>query len=138
MAETTGLTGDPAIVEALKGRDLTQPVAMLNLLKFRDQARYAKDSGETPCTGREAYARYARLVKPVLEPLGATVMLTGVVWMIGRPDEWDQSFVVRYHQATDILNLGADPAYQKAAHHRTAALADSRLLMLAFDSSALD
>ena len=138
MATQSGLTADQSIAEALRGRDLTQPVAMLNLLKFRQRAIYAADSGEAPCSGREAYARYAALVRPVLEPLGAAVILTGVVWMIGEPDEWDQAFCVRYKRATDILNLGADPAYRKVAHHRTAALADSRLLMLAFDSSALE
>jgi uncharacterized protein (DUF1330 family) len=137
MAETSNWTGDPEIDEALRGRDLSQPVAMLNLLKFQRRARYASDSGETPCSGVEAYARYAKLVKPVLEPLGATVILTGVAWLIGRPDEWDRSFIVRYNHATDILNLSADPAYRKVAHHRTAALADSRLLMLTFDATGL-
>ena len=35
------------------------PVFMLNLLRFRDQARYAPDFDATPCSGREAfYGRY--------------------------------------------------------------------------------
>ena len=137
MAATSDWTGDPEIDEALGACDLTQPVAMLNLLKFRRQARYAADSGEMPCTGEEAYARYAKLVRPVLEPLGATVILTGAVWLVRRPDEWDRSFIVRYNHASDILNLSADPAYRKVAHHRSAALADSRLLMLTFDAAGL-
>jgi uncharacterized protein (DUF1330 family) len=137
MAETSNWTGDPEIDDALRGRDLSAPVAMLNLLKFRRHARYAPDSGETPCSGVEAYARYAKLVRPILEPRGASVILTGVAWLIGRPDEWDRSFIVRYNHATDILNLSADPAYRKVAHHRTAALADSRLLMLTFDAAGL-
>jgi uncharacterized protein (DUF1330 family) len=137
MTQTEGLTTDPQIAEALRGRDLSQPVAMLNQLKFRRYALYAEESGEAPCSGAEAYARYAALVKPILEPLGAAVILTGVAWLIGPSDEWDRSFVVRYPHATDILNLPANPAYQRVAHHCTAALADSRLLMLAFDPTGL-
>ena len=36
------------------------PIVMLNLLRFSPQANYPSDSDETPCSGREAYARYSR------------------------------------------------------------------------------
>ncbi|WNO03453.1 hypothetical protein [Rhodoferax mekongensis] len=35
-----------------------KPVTMLNLLRFKEQAEYTPECKETPCTGREAYARY--------------------------------------------------------------------------------
>ncbi len=69
--------------------------------------------------------------------MGAQVLLTGSIWMIGRPDEWDRTFVVRYRQGADILNLLANPEYGAIVFHRTAALADSRLLMMDFDDSGL-
>ncbi len=137
MAKTTSLIDDPAVAELLGRRDLSQPVGMLNLLKFRDQALYELESGEAPCTGEEAYARYAALVRPILEPMGVTVILTGVAWFIGPANEWDRAFVVRYARGGDIYNLGTDQAYARVAHHRTAALADSRLLMMDFDPSGL-
>ncbi len=44
-------------VRALRDATTTGPVTMVNLLKYRAEARY--DAGtEPPCSGREAYARY--------------------------------------------------------------------------------
>ena len=34
---------------------------MINLLRYRDRAAYAKDSGAEPCSGREAYGRYGQV-----------------------------------------------------------------------------
>lgn len=35
------------------------PVMMINLLRYRDQADYGDRTDVTPCSGREAYRRYA-------------------------------------------------------------------------------
>jgi hypothetical protein len=50
---------DPTDDQLRARRDLPddRPITMVNLLKFHAQARY-EDGGETPCSGREAYARY--------------------------------------------------------------------------------
>ena len=131
------LVTDPEVRAQLAARDLSKPVGMLNMLKFRKRALYAEDSGQSPCSGEEAYARYAQAVAPILAPLGAQVLLTGAVWMIDRADEWDRVFVVRYDRGEHVLGLLANPDYARIVFHRTAALADSRLLMMDFDSSGL-
>jgi uncharacterized protein (DUF1330 family) len=136
--KSSSLITDNAVLDWLSQHDLSKPVGMLNLLKFRPQAAYAADSGEAPCTGAEAYRRYGALATAILAPMGAKVILTGAVWLIGTQDEWDSAFVVRYERASDLINMSSDPAYLKIVHHRTAALADSRLLMMEFDGRGLD
>ena len=122
----------------LASRDRTRPLGALNLLKFRPAAVYEPGSGDVPCSGAEAYSRYASRVSPLLEELGARVILTGKLWLIERPGEWDAAFVVYYPSGDAFVSLTRDPAYRRIAHHRTAALADSRLLVLDFDDRWLD
>ncbi len=129
-------TDPEAVAAAMARRDLDKPVGMLNLLKFREHAHYAPDSGEEPCSGEQAYARYAQLVAPLLHAMGARIILSGYSWMIGSEDEWDRAFVVRYERASDLIGLPGKPEYLRIAHHREAALADTRLLMMDFDDSA--
>jgi uncharacterized protein (DUF1330 family) len=116
----------------LRGIDLSQPVGLLNLLKFRAEALYAPDSGETPCSGAEAYRRYGEAVTPILEGMGATVCLSGLRELIGAADEWDMAFVVRYPSGHVYRSLRGIPAYQAIVHHRAAAVADSRLMIMQF------
>jgi uncharacterized protein (DUF1330 family) len=137
MNKPSTLITDLAILDWLKQHDLSKPAGMLNLLKFRPQAAYGADSGEPPCTGAEAYRRYGALATAILAPMGARVILTGAVWLIGPESEWDSAFVVRYERASDLINMASDPAYLSIVHHRTAALADSRLLMMEFDGRGL-
>ncbi len=136
--KSSPLLRDPAILGWLEQHDLSQPAGMLNLLKFRQQAAYDAASGEPPCTGAEAYRRYGALASTILAPMGAKIILSGVGWLIGPPDEWDSAFIVRYERASDLINMISDPAYLRIVHHRTAALADSRLLMMAFDGRGLE
>jgi uncharacterized protein (DUF1330 family) len=116
----------------LRGIDLSQPVGLLNLLKFRETALYAPESGETPCSGVEAYRRYGEAVAPILEALGAVVYLSGLRELIGPSDEWDMAFVVRYPSGHAYRSLRGIPAYQAIVHHRQAAVADSRLMLMQF------
>jgi uncharacterized protein (DUF1330 family) len=116
----------------LRGIDLSQPVGMLNLLKFRAEALYAPDSGETPCSGAEAYRRYGEAVTPILQGMGATVHLSGLRELIGAADEWDMAFVVRYPSGHVYSSLRDIPAYQAITHHRAAAVAESRLMLMQF------
>jgi hypothetical protein len=116
----------------LKGIDLDQPVGMLNQLKFRDQALYEPGSGEPPCSGREAFDRYSDLIMPILKGMGAGLILNRMVELIGPQREWDMTFVVRYRRALDLVTLPKNEHYRAAVHHRTAAVADSRLVMMRF------
>lgn len=108
-----------------------QPILMLNLLRYRDLAAYPQDSPHAPCSGREAYRRYSRTALAKVQAVGGNVEVLASVHMalIAPADEhWDDLLLVRYPSPQAFLSMLADPDYQAATQHRTAALADARLL----------
>ena len=104
------------------------PIAMLNLLRFREQA-LEPDSG---MSGAEAYGLYGQAVAPFLEAAGGRV-LSSVHCdesVIGPAEpEWHMAITVEYPSRQAFIGMVSDPAYQEIAVHRTAALADSRLVL---------
>lgn len=115
----------------LESLPMDKPVTMLNLLRFRDTADYADDDRQKPCTGQEAYARYAAVAREKLAVLGAEVVWSGKPQgvLIGpEGDHWNEAFLVRYPTADAFFQMLSMPDYQAATVHRTAALDDSRLI----------
>lgn len=116
-------------------RDRQRPV-MLNLLRFRTVADYsdAPDlAPATPISGAEAYALYVAHTLPLLRASGGDILWRGRAdaFLIGPEDEtWDEVLLVQQASAAALLAMARDPAYRKVMGHRTAALADSRLLPL--------
>ncbi|TJY59023.1 DUF1330 domain-containing protein [Sinimarinibacterium sp. CAU 1509] len=106
------------------------PVTMLNLLRFRAEAAYPADSGCTPCSGREAYARYStQAFGKVREVGGELVYQADAIGRFIGPDgeDWDEVLLVRYPSLQAFLAMVSMPDYQAMTVHRTAALADARL-----------
>lgn len=105
------------------------PVVMLNMLKFRETAEYPE--GGPQLSGREAYARYRKAASKLVAEVGG-----GPVWSgnakaaIIAPDgeQWDEVFLVRYPSIEKFLQMISSQAYQDVVVHRSAALADSRLI----------
>lgn len=107
------------------------PLLMLNLLRFQPQASYASGSSHAPCSGREAYARYSQTALRKVRGVGGEVqvMAAAQAALIAPADEqWDELLLVRYPSKAAFLSMLADPEYRAATEHRTAALADSRLI----------
>jgi uncharacterized protein (DUF1330 family) len=107
------------------------PVVMINLLRFRERAAYAADAGETPCSGQEAYGRYSAAVGPLLAGVGGRPIWVGLgrhTVIAPEGEAWDQAILVEYPSRKAFLDMVTSPAYQAVVHHRTAALADSRLI----------
>lgn len=107
------------------------PILMLNLLRFAAAARYPSDSPHGACSGREAYARYSQTALTKVQGVGGEVqvMARAHVALIAPADErWDEMLLVRYPSKAAFLGMLADPEYQAATVHRSAALADSRLV----------
>ena len=122
----------PESFRALK-RDVPPsiPVVMVNLLRYRDQAAYPAGSEHTPCTGREAYARYSKHALAAIQEAGGRVVFRGVPlsFPIGPPDErWDEALVVNYPSIEVFFSTIMAPDYQAQAVHRSAALEDARLM----------
>lgn len=110
-----------------------QPVVMLNLLRFREQAAYGAADQAEPCSGREAYKRYSQTSLQTIAAVGGRVIFGGKAHeaLIAPPGEgWHQVFLVQYPSPAAFRAMVALPQYQACVHHRTAALADARLVPL--------
>lgn len=106
-----------------------QPVVMLNLLRFRDRARYKEVAPEL--SGREAYGLYMKEAAACVKAVGAEVIWSGrsVGSLIAPPDEsWDQVLLVRYPSIDAFMAMIESTEYKGVVKHRTAALEDSRLV----------
>ncbi len=112
--------------------DREGPVVMINLLRYREQAEYPEGAPFPPCTGREAYARYSEVaLQKVSEAGGRPIWLGQVQLNVIAPDAevWDDAVLVEYPSRRSFLEMVAKPDYQASSVHRTAALADSRLIL---------
>jgi uncharacterized protein (DUF1330 family) len=117
--------------DAFKALPRDEPVAMLNLLRFREKAAY-EDGREA--TGAEAYAAYGQESAPVFRRVGGEILWRGRpdVMLIGPADkQWDLVFIARYPTAAAFLEMVTDPDYREAVKHRQAAVLDSRLIRTA-------
>jgi uncharacterized protein (DUF1330 family) len=106
------------------------PIVMLNLLKFRDFAEY-EEIATARVTGRKAYERYSRAVVPLLWEVGGQILWMGKARagvIILDDESWDEVVLVHYPSRGAFVRMITSDAYQAIMRHRTAALADSRLI----------
>lgn len=127
---------DRAQFEAFKSLNRDQPIEMLNLVRFRDQAAYpdGHDLANAGLSGAEAYRKYGQDSGPIFARLGGRIVWRGAFQsvLIGPSDEhWDEVFVARYPTAHAFLEMVTDPDYRKAVIHRQAAVETSRLIRCA-------
>jgi uncharacterized protein (DUF1330 family) len=111
-----------------------EPVVMINLLRYREQADYGNRTDIEPCSGSEAYRRYMKQAGAFVIAAGGAVIWQGApkALLLGPPKErWDLALLVRYPSKEAFIAMVSDPAYQAITLHRTAALEDSRLIATA-------
>ncbi len=115
-----------AQIADIASADMDQPVAMVNLLKFKEKATYADDAPEAKenLSGAEAYMRYGIGVYKVLESIGAKPLFNGPAsrYVIGDGEAWDAAAVVWYPSRKVFLEMTASEDYQAIHHHREAGL----------------
>ena len=103
------------------------PVVMLNLLKFAKSA--SDDSGGS---GAASYETYGEKMRDIMAERGIKLLWRGradsVVIGDDDGDGWDMVLLVQYPSRKVFLEMGANKEYEKVGEHRTAALADSRLI----------
>ena len=112
-----------------------QPVHMLNLVRLRPVAEYPADHPDhgKGLSGLEAYRAYGRTTAPIFARLGGRQVWAGrpEVMVTGPQTEaWDLAFIAEYPSAAAFLAMVSDPEYREFVKHRTAGVADSRLLRL--------
>jgi len=115
-------------------QNIQGPVTMLNMLRFKHTADYSLIphlAPEAPISGRQAYQRYMEATMPFLREAGSEILIYGKSnsFLIGPENEkWDEVLLVKHASVAEFMKFAQNEAYLKIAGHRTAALADSRLL----------
>lgn len=119
---------------ALFKRNISGEVVMLNLLRLKAQADYSAnpelDPG-SPISGEEAFQRYIDHTLPFLTASGGELLMLGKggSFFIGPSDEhWDLVMLVKQSSLQSFMEFATNEAYLSGMGHRTAAIADSRLL----------
>jgi len=122
--------------EVFKGLPRDQPIHMLNLIRLKAKADYPAghpDHGKD-ISGAEAYAAYGRAITPLLEGQGSRQVWAGkpqVVVTGPKSEAWELAFIVEYPNSQALIDMVRNPHYREhVVPHRTAAVADSRLLRL--------
>ncbi|RLQ20600.1 DUF1330 domain-containing protein [Seongchinamella sediminis] len=121
-------TGDQ--VRAFRDRATGEPIAMLNLLKFKDKAEY-EDGRPCDLSGMEAYQLYAAAFRDIMEPRGVRILYTGEVRGLligGGEDLWDEVAIIQYPSTQVMLDMLRDETYQQAQQHRAAGLEGQLLI----------
>src|ERR1700761_605363 len=117
-------------------RGIDTGLVMLNLLRFREIADYSASpelAPTEPITGVEAYERYVAHTLPLLRESGGDLLFVGEggPFLIGPEEEcWDRAMLIRQKSTGAFMAFATQEAYLAGIGHRTAALADSRLLPL--------
>jgi uncharacterized protein (DUF1330 family) len=127
---------DRAAWETFKGLPRDRPIHMLNLIRLKPRAEYPEghpDHGKD-ISGAEAYRAYGRGIGEVFQRLGARQVWAGDprVMVTGPAEEaWELAFIAEYPSTQAFIDMVRDPHYRaEVVPHRTAAVADSRLLCL--------
>lgn len=116
--------------KTLAALDQDSPVTMINFLRYRDIAHF-QDRDEPPCTGLEAYQRYAAKAVALVESMGASVRLvSAAAASVCAPEgeSWDDIIIVDYPSIRSFIGMADSPEYQSFCYLREAALADTRLI----------
>lgn len=112
---------------SLAQADDSEPVFMLNLLKFKAGA----DAGDR--TGQQEYGDYARAASAMVEERGGRI-----VWS-GRPEqvligddsqEWDMVALVEYPSRKTFIEMVSSPKYMEAHEHRESGLERTVLIAM--------
>lgn len=107
------------------------PIQMLNLIKLRTRALYPAGHPNEGISGREAYALYKAGIAPIIAASGGGFIWQGALecTVTGPDGEWDEAFVMGYPSSAAFMAMVKDPHYiAEVVPHRTAAVADSRLI----------
>ena len=101
------------------------PVAMINILKFRDK------SGKGDETGQEAYLSYSQNMQPLLEKAGAKMLWAGKVNQTVIGDTANQPhmvLIVEYPSKQHFIAMSTSEAYKVIGQDREIALEYGGLL----------
>ena len=113
-----------------------QPINMLNLVRLKPKADYPADHPDhgKDLTGLDAYRAYGRTTAHIFARVGGRQIWAGrpEVMVTGPQTEaWHLAFIAEYPSSQAFIEMVRDPEYRELVRHRSAGVADSRLLRLA-------
>jgi uncharacterized protein (DUF1330 family) len=114
----------------LMGDSGTEPIVMLNLLRFRPRAEYP-DGRKTELTGRQAYNIYGEAMRKAVEREGGKFIFGGEVrsLVIGTVDQmWDVTALVEYPSPAAFARIASSPEVAEIGVHRAAGLEGQLLI----------
>lgn len=114
-------------IEALLASPETGPVVMLNLLRFKDRAT----EPDTDADGAEAYQRYARRMRPIVEGRGGRFLWIGRVdsQVMGQGAEgFHVAALVEYPSRKVFVEIATSKEVAEIGVHRAAGLEGQWLL----------
>jgi uncharacterized protein (DUF1330 family) len=120
----------PEQIDALRKDPSTEPIVMLNLLKFRDKAQYP-DGRKTDLSGMQAYMLYGEAMRKVVEREGGKFVFLGAVkyLTIGVVDQlWDIAAMVEYPSPSAFAKIATSPEVGEIGVHRAAGLEGQLLI----------
>lgn len=125
--------GEASLASARTKLPEDQPIFMLNLLRYRQEALYRASAEAGACSGREAYyTRYVPAFRKLALSQGVLPKWLGSVGalLVGEDGEaWHDAAIVRYPDFTTFQRIVSSADYRRDAEpHRLAALADWRLI----------
>ena len=122
-------------LRALAAQDDGDEFYMLNLIRYRPQARYPAGH-DYPGTALDADARYSRAIIPYLLKHGGVPLLLGEVQgrFLDEPGDtvdWQRVALVRYRSRRDLLEMIADLAGRDVAVHKWASIEQTQVFPVA-------
>lgn len=109
----------------------TKPIAMVNLLKFREAAEYADGRDAGGLSGAAAYGLYGEVAMRKISEVGGRMFWAAPAaqtFIGGTDDDWDVVAIVRYPSRAAFLKMIAMPDYLEASVHREAGLERTALI----------
>ncbi len=123
------IDSNPEALVAMGNADPTQPIVILNMLRFRETA--LEGFGVDGMSGRDAFMRYGQMNAEDDVTYGAEPIWVGPAHntIIG-DEKWDLVLLVRYPSRQHFIDKLNDATYLASAQVRAAALEASRAIEL--------
>ena len=103
------------------------PVVMLNLLRFAEKA-----AGDVGKSGADSYETYGDQMREIMAQRGIKLLWRGRAYSVVIGDDdgdaWDMVLLVEYPSRKAFVEMATSKEYENVGEHRTAGLADSRLI----------
>lgn len=134
MAEDHFVDPSREAFDLFKALPRDEPIHMLNLLKFREQAAYpvGHEHAGKGWSGKRAYTEYGKTIGAIFARVGGSIYWRGGFQgvLIGPADgwDWDASFIACYPDSAAFMAMVTDPEYRLAVVNRQAAVLNSRLV----------